>query len=186
VKHKVTRSAVATVLARSQLRAEADGLKTHFSKLRRSRDPFYFDVADLDAVLRFKLRGQYARQSVRRRANEAVAVRAVTEAAFRVRSDDPDYELEVRAGLLASLPGIGVGVASAILALTEPESYGVIDVRAWRQLFPGARKRPPFTVTDYRKFMAELRALANRLGYTPQEIDVALWELDASRSQRSG
>lgn len=35
---------------------------------------------------------------------------------------------------LCRLRGVGIPVASAFLALTDPERYGVIDIRVWQLL----------------------------------------------------
>jgi len=65
-----------------------------------------------------------------------------------------------------------------ILALTFPEEYGVIDFRAWRQLF-GEEKRG-FSTEDYKQYLNKLRNLAKELGWTVQEVDLAIWAYDKS------
>ena len=95
---------------------------------------------------------------------------------FEVGSDDPDYELETRVRLLCSIRGVGVGVASAVLALTEPASYCVIDFRGWRQLF--GEERRFFSVEQYKKYVKAVRTLARELRWPVQEVDLAIWEYD--------
>ena len=76
-----------------------------------------------------------------------------------------------------------MGVASAILALCDPERYAPIDFRVWRQLF-GA-DLAMFDLPEYRRYMARLRELVAELrridpegGWTVQLVDYYCWERD--------
>ena len=53
----------------------------------------------------------------------------LTEGAF---SASEEYK---RISFLDHLQGVGIPVASAILAVHDPQSYGVIDRRVWRLLY---------------------------------------------------
>jgi hypothetical protein len=159
--------------------AETEALKGEFRKHRAERVPFWLDAADFDRVFHWKLRGQYGRQVAKRAQNGDAAYRIVTEATFRITGPTLDYEAVVRLGLLAALPGVGVPVASAVLALTEPDRYCVIDFRAWRALFRD--KRTGFAIPDYLRYRVEVARLAADLGWLVQETDLALWEYDRRR-----
>jgi hypothetical protein len=63
------------------------------------------------------------------RRNRAITVRKVTNAAFATRSE------QKKISLLTSLYGVSIPMASAILMLTNPSRYGVIDIRVWQLLF---------------------------------------------------
>jgi hypothetical protein len=76
---------------------------------------------------------------------------------------------------------VGVPVASAVLALVFPEEYAVIDFRGWRQLFD--EEKTVFFTPDYKKYMREIRRLANELGWHAQEVDHAIWEYDRRNSK---
>jgi hypothetical protein len=156
--------------------AETDALKARMSELRRERDPFYLTAAELDPVFHWKLRGQYGRQEALRATNPPEAYVVITRAAFEVRGDDPDWELEIRTRILTALRGVGVPVASAILALVQPDDYCVIDFRAWRQVF--GEERRSFDVGHYKKYAKVVRDLARDLGWAAQEVDAAIWERD--------
>ncbi len=65
------------------------------------------------------------------------------------------------------MPGVGVPVASAVLALTEPLEYGIIDVRAWAQVF-GTRKKS-FDDRDYARHMTRIWDLAAELSWRAQQ-----------------
>jgi hypothetical protein len=63
------------------------------------------------------------------RRNGVQSIRRITRDAFRARSERKKLEL------LTSLHGVSVPMASAILTMTNPKRYGVIDIRVWQLLF---------------------------------------------------
>jgi hypothetical protein len=151
-------------------------LKTFFARLRSERHPLYLTYEEFDDVLHWKLRGQYGRQKERRQANTENVIRTVTAAALSITHPDEDYEIELRLGLLCCLRGVGVPVASAILALVFPEKYAVIDFRGWRRIFD--EERITFSISDYKRYVREIKRLAAELGWLVQEVDLAIWEYD--------
>lgn len=155
---------------------ETKALQARLRELRQLREPFYLTGEDLDPVFRWKLRAQYGRQQALRATNPPDAYMALTRAAFEIRSADRDLEVELRVGILSVLRGVGVPVASAILALVEPANYCVIDFRAWRQAFDEDRRS--FDVGHYKKYLRFVRGLATELGWLVQEVDAAIWEHD--------
>lgn len=163
--------------------AATETLKAELAQLRRNRKTLYLSAADLEPILKWKLRRQYGRQEALRQENPTSVCRAVTQAAFAVRAEDIDYELEVRVGILTALPGIGIGVASAILALTDPDRYCVIDFRGWRAAY--GEERRSFTTNQYKRYRNDVARLARKLKWQVQEVDLAMWELDVRRSEGS-
>jgi len=155
---------------------ELRDLLSHFANIRATRQPLFLNAGDFDIILRWKLRSQYGRQKHWRQANTDEVIRSVTGVALTVTHPDPDYELELRVGLLCILRGVAVPVASAILTLVFPETYGVIDFRAWRQVF--GKERSGFMISDYKRYLNAIRPLAQELGCTVQEVDLAIWEMD--------
>jgi thermostable 8-oxoguanine DNA glycosylase len=59
----------------------------------------------------------------------AKTIESITHTVFASRSERKRLEL------LTSLYGVSVPSASAILTLTNPDNYGVIDIRVWQLLF---------------------------------------------------
>ena len=161
---------------------KTEALKAEFRKRREERSPFFLTPEELDWVFHWKLRFQYGRQAQKRARNTDAAYRAVTEAAFKIVAADLEYECKVRLGLLVALPGVGVPVASAVLALTDPQRYCVIDFRGWRSVF--GEDRTAFSITDYLRYRTEVARIAADLGWTVQEADLAIWEYDKQRHQR--
>lgn len=159
----------------------ADRLKRRFERLRASRRPFYLSGAELDEIFRWKLRGQYDRDRGKLARNTESVYQIITQAAFMVSDDqDPEYEAGVRLGILTALSGVGVPVASAVLALVDPNRYCVIDFRGWRAVFD--EKRQTFSISDYRRYLPKVRELAGELNWSIQETDMAIWELDRQRN----
>ena len=60
--------------------------------------------------------------------------------------------------MLRLLPGVGTGVASAILALCYPKRYAPLDARVWQGLFD--EERSTFELVHYRRYLAGLSELA--------------------------
>jgi hypothetical protein len=158
-------------------------LKVHFAQMKQERRPMYLTLDELDRVLQWKLRGQHGRQRERRKANTEDVIRVVTGAALSIEHPDEDYEIELRLGILCTLRGVGVPVASAILALVFPERYAVIDFRGWRQVF--GEERTTFSVSDYKRYLREIRRLSLELGWPVQEVDLAIWEYDRINGRKS-
>jgi hypothetical protein len=156
--------------------AETQRLKEKLRGLRGQRIPFFLTAAEFEEILHWKLRGQFGRQKQIRAVNTDVLIRTVTGCAFSIQHEEKDYEVELRLKILSSLRGVGVPVASAILALTFPHAYAVIDFRGWRQIF--GDKRNSFSVEDYQKYVKEVRRLALELGWPVQEVDLAIWAYD--------
>lgn len=155
-------------------------LMNEFKNIRENRHPLFIDFYDFEKILRWKLRGQYGRQKSIRTMNTDKIIRTVTGACFAIRHFDENYELDMKVGILCVLRGVGVPVASAILTLIEPERYGVIDFRGWRQIF-GVEKRI-FSLSDYRQYMRRIRELAAQTKMNPQAIDYAIWSYDAENN----
>lgn len=156
-------------------------LKAQLAGSRAVRQPFYLTWQEFDDVLRWKLRGQYGRQFTSRLVNTDAVVRSVTSLGLTVSHEDQEYELELRMGVLCSLRGVAVPVASAVLALVYPNEYAVIDFRGWRQVFDEDRRT--FSISNYRRYMGQVRRLAQELHWPVQEVDLAIWEYDRRHSE---
>lgn len=152
---------------------ETNRLKSDFAALRKERSLFYLTGDDLDKVLKWKLRGQYGRQFQRRKDNTDEIVKSVTELGLNICHDDKNYELELRLKILTALHGVEIPVASAILALVYPEEYAVIDRLNWCVLYDEAKAS--FTINQYKKYLLDIKSLAEKLKWYPQEVDSAIW-----------
>lgn len=163
--------------------AETEDLKEKIRARRTERDPFFLKSEEFDEILRWKLAGQYGRQQGRREQNTDGVIRTVTEAAFRVDHPDVEYLAELRIRILMALRGVGIPVASAVLALVYPDCYAVIDFRGWNQIFGEEGKRG-FTVPQYLRYLHRVRTLSEQLGWSVQEADLAIWAYDEQQARQ--
>jgi hypothetical protein len=155
----------------------AENLKADLLQKRKTRKPFYLTARELGSIVSYKLREQEGRTATHRKSLGDALVGIVSEAAFKIQIPaNLDLELTLRVGLLTALPGIGIGVASAVLALSEPEQYAIIDWRGWRQAFGTGRES--FGCKHYCEYMRVVRSAAKQLGWQPQVVDWCLWNLD--------
>jgi hypothetical protein len=99
--------------------------------------------------------------------------------AFALKIPDEKYKIR----LLCALDGIDVPRASAILAMSNPQKYGVIDINAWFAL-TGKEKHP--NAKDWIWYLEELGKLAKKHGKTPRQIDMALMKYGQKLMKRRG
>jgi hypothetical protein len=131
----ITSNAIVDLRSAAVDHPDAQNLMNRLRRLREDRVPFELGSTDLDLILRWKLRGQYGRNQLDRTENSDAVYRSVTRAVFEVEDRGSEHEARVRLGLLSALPGVRVGIASAVLALAGPNPYCVIDFRGWRAIY---------------------------------------------------
>jgi hypothetical protein len=102
-------------------------------------------------------------------------LRDITTCAFGLKHTDRDSLTRARLMVLQGIPGVGMGIASAILALTFPDEYGVIDDIVWKVIY--GTKKESFWIADYRKYLGDLRAGSQELGWHSQEVDFFAWKM---------
>ena len=124
-------------------------------------------------VLDWKLRGQRDRTEHHRAAITDQLLEQVTACAFALDHANREVLAKARLKVLASLPGVGYGVASAIMALVYQNLYGIIDFRAWRVIFN--EDRTTFSDAQYIQYMRAIWACSERLGWHPQKVDYFAW-----------
>jgi hypothetical protein len=117
------------------------------------------------------------------RANELRLIKGIDELALKEKSArifnldiDHDYE---RIELLRSFTGIGVAVASVILAFFDPENYCVFDFHIYQELFG---KRPDYTTDEYVKLLTTLRKEAKKCGVSTRDVEKAYFRKNYQRS----
>ncbi len=160
--------------------SDTERLKTYFDELKKIRNPIYLDKDDFEKILVWKLVTQYGRGRERRKVNSNDLIKQITQLALNISTEDEKYKTELRLTLLMSLRGVGMGVASAVLALIFPKEYAVIDFRVWKQIFD--KDKRSFTLADYEEYIKKIREFAKELGWDPQEVDFAIWTYDQEKS----
>ncbi len=167
---------------KARISREANRLIDKFNLIKVDRNPFYLSLADFEEILVWKLQGQYMRQAKLRQRNTETNITIITQAAFSLKHDNKDYEVELKLRTLTILTGVEIPVASAILTLCYPELYCVIDKRNWRQIYGENKTKTKYTVREYIDYLALLKKMSLYYGVTPQEIDMAIWQLDVERN----
>ena len=88
-----------------------------------------------------------------------------------------------RMSLLKGLRGVRIPMASAILMLTDPFHYGVIDQRVWRVLhkFGEVHSNPRglgLSISNWLVYLSIICSLASEFQVTPRDIDRTLFRHD--------
>jgi len=78
--------------------------------------------------------------------------------------------------LLTQLKGVSIPVSSAILMLTDPKNYGVIDIRVWQVLYQfGSVKVKPtgrnFNFNNWYNYLIKLRYFADKFKVKARDIE---------------
>jgi hypothetical protein len=106
--------------------------------------------------------------------NSPKKVKRVTRKAFATRNE------RQRIDLLTSLHGVGLPVASAILMLTHPKQYPVIDTRVWEWLLHYGKvhtnlKANRFRFREWEAYLEVIGKYAEELECTPRDIERTLY-----------
>lgn len=159
-------------LIRNKLvRAEHGPTRLLISKLRHVRRHGYYTKREFLQMCRWKS----PRPLRLYRSNSKDRIRLVSKKVFATQFEKRRVEL------LTSLSGVSIPVASAILMLTDPKNYGVIDIRAWQLLYLyGSVKTKPagkdFSVGDWYTYLVKIRYFARDLDATARQIEHTLYE----------
>ena len=94
----------------------------------------------------------------------------VTKEAFATKFEKRKMEL------LTGLKGVSIPTASAILTLTDPESYGVIDIRVWQilHLYNSVKDNPKgigFDFENWYNYLMKLRYYAKKFNAKARDIE---------------
>lgn len=162
---------------------KTEGLKSRIADFRAQHPNRGLSIDLFDPIVEWKLRKQRARTEARREAVTEALWERLTDCALSIQHTDSDVLASVQVGILASLPGVGIGLATAVLALAFPEVHGVIDYRVWKVVFQ-AEKRS-FTTQHSVRYLRELRPLAQEVGWSVQKADFMVWSLYDARTRRS-
>ncbi len=137
--------------------AVVEKLKARLARARDKRVPLFLSRDEFLGVCRWRLGDQYSRAAKLLESNSEKRIKRTTQMAFSVKDKDPGFDLTARVTILRLLPGVGIGVASAILALCYPKRYAALDARAWQALFD--EQRNTFEPADYARFLARVNEL---------------------------
>jgi len=150
----------------------AEEEKTHaiIERLRAARKRGYMTQAEFLVACNWK--SPRARRYFA--SNTRASIRSATATAFSSRSERARFDA------LTALSGVSAPMASAILTLTHPRRYGVIDIRVWKLLhrFGSVLSRPGGTGFEFRhwyRYLVILRHHARRLGVDVRAVERTLF-----------
>jgi hypothetical protein len=106
--------------------------------------------------------------------NSPARIRRQSATAFASRDERVQFEA------LTALDGVGAPTASAILTLTDPRRYGVLDIRVWQLLFElgSVRTKPGgvgFTVNEWCVYLEVLRLHAKQFRVSVRAVEYSLF-----------
>ena len=106
--------------------------------------------------------------------NSEENIKQVSKGVFSTR-----YEKR-RIDLLTSLNGVSIPVASAILTLTDPKNYGVIDIRVWQILYEydSVKIKPSgtnFNFNNWYNYLMKLRYYAKKFKVKTRDVERTLF-----------
>jgi hypothetical protein len=166
-------------LIRRHLKAEEDEATALLCRrLRAAARRGYLTASELEAACRWKS----PRAIHHVRANTPKRIRAATAAALGARSED------ARLQALLGLRGVSVPTASAVLTLTDPRRYGVIDIRVWQLLHARGvvtRNAPGVGLSagNWREFLGVIRHFARTLRVRARDVERTLFDAHRARQQ---
>jgi hypothetical protein len=138
---------------------------------------------DAEWVVRWYFRrylGAYPDEK-RREIEESFATNEFDDVRDAIAAVQAADNTEVKIRELTSLSGVGVQVASAFLQFLDPDSYVVVDDRAWHALVEAGKLDDPYpeppSPTEYERYLSTCRDLAGRFECSLQELYRALWRL---------
>ncbi|KXS45515.1 MAG: PHP domain-containing protein [Candidatus Frackibacter sp. T328-2] len=120
------------------------------------------------------------RSSYHVKKNSLYRVEKITEIVYQLEDEFAQLTL------LASLSGVGVPTASAILTSLDPEKHCVIDTRVWATLWRIGYfdiEKESFTADDYLKIITIVRRLSMEVDLTVAEIGYALFAYDVEHRE---
>ena len=159
-------------LLRRELIADEDpGTEDLIHRLRHIRRAGGFSRDEFLAMCRWKS----PRAMGKCRRNSAATIRRISRAALATRSE------RKRMNLLASLHGVSVPMASAILTLVDPKRYGVLDIRVWQLLFAmnSVRTNPRGVGLNFKNwyhYLRKLRHHAREMDISARTVERTLFE----------
>jgi len=161
---------VSELLAAELTREESPATHQLIQDLRVARRRGYLTKREFLTICRWK-----SPRAIRRcESNSPARIRRHSATALTSRSE------LTRFAALTELHGVGAPTASAILTLTNPRRYGVLDIRVWQLLHElGSMATKPggvgFAFDDWHHYLATLRAHAKALGVSVRTVEYSLF-----------
>ena len=161
---------VAALLANELTRDDTPDTRQLIRDLRVVRQRGHLTQREFLAICRWK-----SPRSIRYcLKNSPARIRRHSATALASRDERARFEA------LTALDGVAAPTASAILTLTDPRRYGVLDIRVWQLLYDlGSVQTKPrgagFTFDDWSDYLAILRPHAKQLRVSVRAVEYSLF-----------
>lgn len=143
-----------------------------FKSLRLAKARGWLLKSELIAICKWKS----ARAIRHIESNSPQKIKKHTQAAFSSKSE------MIKIEQLTELKGVSIPMASAILTLTNPMRYDIIDIRVWELLYSiGTMKTNPnginFNFKEWYRLIVILRYHANKLDVSVRDIERTIFKV---------
>ncbi|MDD3607178.1 MAG: hypothetical protein PHQ20_00035 [Candidatus Moranbacteria bacterium] len=152
--------------------ANQEELKTEelLKKLSGVKEKGFCDQTEFMDICMWKS----ARPKRRYLENEEEKIIEITKKVFATKLEKRKMEL------LTKLKGVSIPTASAILTLTDPANYGVIDIRVWQilHLYNSVKDNPKgigFDFDNWYNYLMKLRYYAKKFKVNARDIERTLF-----------
>lgn len=151
---------------------ESPGTQKIIKKLNGVKRKSFFAKRELILVCNWKS-PRVIHQIMRNRPDTVIKI---TGRAFAAPNEEGKMKI------LITLHGVGIPMASAMLMLSYPNSYGVIDIRVWKLLYEAGIVKTNangtgFTVNRWIEYLSVLRCFAGQYGVNTRDIERTLFEI---------
>ena len=161
---------LSALLAIELTREDSPGTRRLIRELRVVRTRGHLTKREFLAICRWK-----SPRGIRHCMKNSPA-RIRRQSAIALVSRDERIQLDA----LTALDGVAAPTASAILTLTDPRRYGVLDIRVWQLLFDlgSVRTKPSgvgFAFNEWSEYLAVLRQHAKQLRVSVRCVEYSLF-----------
>jgi hypothetical protein len=163
-------SNIQELLKNELLRDEDESTRALINQLRSVRKRGYFTKSEFLKMCHWKS----PRPLKHYKSNNEDRIRSISKKVFSTMFE------KRRISLLISLRGVSIPVASAILMLTDPAKYGVIDIRVWQllHLYGSVKTKPNgrnFSDANWYSYLMKIRYFAVKLNATARQVERTLF-----------
>lgn len=166
-------ASIQELLRNELLRTEERKTQSLIEKLRPVKQRGYFTKSELLEMCKWKDEREFRRSDLE--SNLELEVIRISRQVFATNDESR------RIIYLDTLKGVGIPVASAILTLTDPQTYGVIDIRVWQVLHLYGEvdynsEGKNLTVIHWLDYLPKLRQWAGHYKVSVRQVERSLFE----------
>ena len=132
----------------------------------------YLSFNNFKKILKWKYVGQDTRVGKILAISPVSLIESITRCYSEIDHPNEDLKTRIKTYILLGIPWIGIGMASAIMGLHEPEKYAGIDKSIWATIFPEEERI--LHAKDYLPYLKRMKEIARELDCDLQETEYLL------------